>query len=156
MTSPPPMDTEHAQKLPSSLEEAVQALEKDDVMVEALGKRFVSWYVTAKRDYEIRPFTETEFSSEEEKMKFERESAEGVAPCWNQAGLNVYRLFLLRTLTLQSADALERTDMEYIVMEASDLDAVSMVQCALLTSNSKHNETGLKVYEEKGIYDTKA
>ncbi|KAK7503269.1 hypothetical protein BaRGS_00005534 [Batillaria attramentaria] len=73
MTSPPPMDTEHAQKLPSSLEEAVQALEKDDVMVEALGKRFVSWYVTAKRDYEIRPFTETEFSSEEEKMKFERE-----------------------------------------------------------------------------------
>lgn len=73
MTSPPEMDTEHALKLPSSLEEAFDSLEKDEVLTETLGKRFVSYYLTAKRDYEIRPFTETVFSSEEEQMKFEQE-----------------------------------------------------------------------------------
>ena len=73
LTSPPPMDVEHAQKLPSSLEEAFQALENDDVMKDALGPRFVSYYVTAKRDYEIKAFSEKKFESEEEKMEYERE-----------------------------------------------------------------------------------
>ena len=67
------MDVERAQKLPRSLEEAFQALESDDVMKAALGHRFVFRYVTAKRDYETKPFSQTEFRTEEEEIEYKRE-----------------------------------------------------------------------------------
>ena len=74
LMSPPPMDTEHAQKLPSSLEEALLALEKDDVMKKGLGHQFVRNYVTAKRHYEILPYKETVFESDEQAMEYERKT----------------------------------------------------------------------------------
>ncbi|KAK7108012.1 glutamine synthetase-like [Littorina saxatilis] len=73
VTSPPPMDTEHAQTLPKSLEEAFQALEDDKVVQNALGHQLISYYVAAKRDYEIKAFNQKHFKTDEEKIAFERE-----------------------------------------------------------------------------------
>ena len=40
MTSPPPIDAEHALKIPALLEEALGAPENDDVIKQGLGHRF--------------------------------------------------------------------------------------------------------------------
>ena len=40
-------------KLPESLSEALQALENDDVMRDALGEEFVRWFTQTKRHSEI-------------------------------------------------------------------------------------------------------
>ena len=66
------MDTKHAKKLPSSLDEALSALEKDGVMKQGLGHQFVRNYVTAKRHYEVLPYAETVFESDEQKLQYER------------------------------------------------------------------------------------
>ncbi|KAK7101132.1 lengsin-like [Littorina saxatilis] len=71
VTSPPPRDPT-AQLLPASLDEALHALEKDDVMKEGLGQRFVSNYVTAKRYCEVKPYAELACDSDEEKLQYER------------------------------------------------------------------------------------
>ncbi|KAK7108153.1 lengsin-like [Littorina saxatilis] len=73
VTSPPPKDAEHAQVLPPSLDEALHALEKDDVMEEGLGKTFVSNYVTVKRHYEVIPYAKLSHESDAEKLEFERQ-----------------------------------------------------------------------------------
>lgn len=44
-----PLENEYG-KLPGSLEEALQALENDEVMVESLGPEFVDWFGRVKRD----------------------------------------------------------------------------------------------------------
>ena len=41
-------------RLPGSLEEALKALEGDSVMKEALGEEFVRWFVTVKRETEVK------------------------------------------------------------------------------------------------------
>ena len=45
----PPMDTS-APVFPHSLQEALQGLEDDKVMCEALGDEFIEWFLTEKRD----------------------------------------------------------------------------------------------------------
>ncbi|PVD28514.1 hypothetical protein C0Q70_11102 [Pomacea canaliculata] len=69
---PPEMDVEHAQKLPTSLGEALDCLEKDTVMVEALGRRFVSHLLIGKRDHELHQYSLLSPDTEEEKIKYER------------------------------------------------------------------------------------
>ena len=50
----PPKSQDNAPKVPFTLEEALQALESDTVMVEALGKQFVEWYCETKRQIDIK------------------------------------------------------------------------------------------------------
>jgi glutamine synthetase len=45
--------TSDSVKLPESLSEAIEALENDDVIREALGDEFVRWFVLLKRQSEI-------------------------------------------------------------------------------------------------------
>jgi len=49
----PPERQENERSLPMSLEDALVALEKDEVMVKALGEQFVKWFVKIKRELEI-------------------------------------------------------------------------------------------------------
>ena len=66
------MDVENAQKLPRSLEEALHALENDEILKDTLGHRFVSYYIMAKKEYDICP-SQRLFKSEKEKLEYERE-----------------------------------------------------------------------------------
>ncbi|XP_025098438.1 uncharacterized protein LOC112566450 [Pomacea canaliculata] len=70
---PPEMDTANAQKLPTSLGEALDFLEQDEVMMEALGRRFLSCFLIAKRDLELHQYSLVSPATEEEKIKHERE-----------------------------------------------------------------------------------
>ncbi|XP_025097851.1 lengsin-like [Pomacea canaliculata] len=70
---PPEMDTVNAQKLPTSLGEALDFLEQDEVMVETLGRRFVSYFLIAKHDLELDQYSLVSPATEEEKFKHERE-----------------------------------------------------------------------------------
>ena len=50
----PPSDVEdHGEPLPSSLSEALSALEADKVLCDALGEEFVRWFLSVKREVEI-------------------------------------------------------------------------------------------------------
>jgi len=50
----PPRDAEdHGETLPSSLSEALSALEADKVLCDALGEEFVRWFLSLKREVEI-------------------------------------------------------------------------------------------------------
>ncbi|PVD28512.1 hypothetical protein C0Q70_11100 [Pomacea canaliculata] len=69
---PPEMDLEHAQKLPVSLEEALDVFENDEVMLEAFGQRFVSCFVTGKWDGELTEYNLLWTAPEEKIIKFER------------------------------------------------------------------------------------
>ncbi|PVD28508.1 hypothetical protein C0Q70_11096 [Pomacea canaliculata] len=69
---PPEMDTANAQKLPTSLGEALDFLEQDEVMVETLGRRFVSYFLIAKRDLELDQYSLVSPDTEEEKIRHER------------------------------------------------------------------------------------
>ena len=42
--------------LPFKLEEALDALEKDETMVQALGEEFVEWFLIEKREVELKKF----------------------------------------------------------------------------------------------------
>ncbi|KAL8612696.1 hypothetical protein ACOMHN_025347 [Nucella lapillus] len=61
--------------LPSTLDEALIALEKDEVMRKALGGQTVDYFVTVKRDLEIKHFKDlkTETMSEDDALEKERE-----------------------------------------------------------------------------------
>jgi len=52
-----------AEALPTSLEAALDALQADSVMVDALGSELVEWFVKAKRDIEITRMNNTEQSN---------------------------------------------------------------------------------------------
>ncbi len=49
----PPKGKQGTQRLPDNLEEALQALEADQAMVEALGEEFVDWFTSSKRQVEL-------------------------------------------------------------------------------------------------------
>ena len=54
---PPPVSSD-ALKIPQTLEEALCALEQDEVMVHALGKGFMDWFLLEKRQVEVEAFKE--------------------------------------------------------------------------------------------------
>ena len=53
MVCPKPHEPSLAKVLPQSLEEALRCLEEDKVIVEALGKTFVEWFVMSKTSSEL-------------------------------------------------------------------------------------------------------
>lgn len=60
------------EKLPSSLEEALAALEADKVLTEALGEEFIRWFLTLKREVEIAKVNKAKQDGRDE-MEVERE-----------------------------------------------------------------------------------
>ena len=54
MACPDPHASSGAEVLPRSLGEALHCLEEDEVMVEALGKTFVEWFVMSKTSSELK------------------------------------------------------------------------------------------------------
>ena len=67
MELPPPVSPD-APKLPQTLGEALEALEQDEVIKEALGNMFVEWFLMAKKTAEIETFKghDMDNTSEEE------------------------------------------------------------------------------------------
>ena len=51
---PEPHNMENAPALPSSLKEAMDCLQKDEVIIYALGKTFVEWFVLSKTSVELK------------------------------------------------------------------------------------------------------
>ncbi|XP_046371078.2 glutamine synthetase-like [Haliotis rufescens] len=68
---PPAGSVDNAETLPHSLEEALEELEKDDVLVSALGSELVTWFVKCKRVGEIDLFKDAK--TDEEKVALEKE-----------------------------------------------------------------------------------
>ena len=69
----PPSDTQdHSEPLPSSLSQAVSALEADKVLCDALGEEFVRWFSTVKREVEIEAVNKAREKGRDE-MEVERE-----------------------------------------------------------------------------------
>jgi len=69
----PPSDAEdHGETLPSSLSEALSALEADKVMCDALGEEFVRWFSSVKREVEIAKVNKAKEEGGDE-MEVERE-----------------------------------------------------------------------------------
>jgi len=64
--------SEPGEKLPSSLEEALTALEADKVMLDALGEEFIRWFLSLKRDVEIAKVNKAKEDGRDE-MEVERE-----------------------------------------------------------------------------------
>ncbi|XP_041355678.1 lengsin-like isoform X2 [Gigantopelta aegis] len=69
---PPPNDPT-APDLPSSLAAALDALKQDDVMVSALSKQFVDWFIQLKMDTEIKPLQEAAPNDDEKRLQLEVE-----------------------------------------------------------------------------------
>ena len=71
----PPAREENLPDLPHSLEEALQDLEADTVMTEALGEEFMSWFPRMKRTFEIEKFKEHNINENiESEIEAERQS----------------------------------------------------------------------------------
>ena len=69
----PPSDAEdHGETLPSSLSEALSALEADKVMCDALGEELVRWFSSVKREVEIAKVNKAKEEGGDE-MEVERE-----------------------------------------------------------------------------------
>jgi len=70
----PPADSQdrRAERLPSSLSEALSALQSDRVMCEALGEEFIRWFLSLKRDVEIAKVNQAEEAGRDE-LEIERE-----------------------------------------------------------------------------------
>ena len=65
-----PVDTK--EKLVSTLPEALEALEADEVLYEALGEEFIRWFLTVKREVEIAKVNKAKEDGRDE-MEVERE-----------------------------------------------------------------------------------
>ena len=63
----PPRNDPSAPELPSSLAAALDALEQDDVMVSALSKQFVDWFVQLKKETEVEPLRGKNAPKDDEK-----------------------------------------------------------------------------------------
>jgi glutamine synthetase len=63
---------ETAKLLPKSLSEALDALESDEIMCEALGKEFVHWFINSKRAHEVAKVAKAAESGQTE-LEIERE-----------------------------------------------------------------------------------
>ncbi|XP_071099688.1 lengsin-like [Haliotis cracherodii] len=72
MECPPPGITEHDEPLPRSLAEALEELEQDEVLCDALGKELVTWFVKSKRDADITMFEGVE--TDEERFAIEKKA----------------------------------------------------------------------------------
>ncbi|XP_046575481.1 glutamine synthetase-like [Haliotis rubra] len=73
MECPPPGKTEHSELLPFSLSEALDELQKDEELCDALGKELMTWFVQSKRDGEIAKYEGVEIDEERfsvEKKKY--------------------------------------------------------------------------------------
>ena len=69
----PPSDAEdHGEPLPSSLSEALLALEEDKVLCDALGEEFIRWFSSVKREVEIAKVNKAK-EEEGDEMEVERE-----------------------------------------------------------------------------------
>jgi len=69
----PPSDTaDHGETLPSSLSEALSALETDKVLCDALSEEFVRWFLAVKREVEIAKVNKAKEEGRDE-MDVERE-----------------------------------------------------------------------------------
>ena len=69
----PPSDAEdHGEPLPSSLSEALSALEADKVLYDALGEEFIRWFLSVKRKVEITELNKAREAGRDE-MEVERE-----------------------------------------------------------------------------------
>jgi len=66
------LPSEPEEKLPSSLEEALVALEADEVMLDALGEEFIRWFLSLKREVEIAKVNKAKEDGRDE-MEVERE-----------------------------------------------------------------------------------
>ncbi|XP_046575471.1 lengsin-like [Haliotis rubra] len=71
MECPLPGTSEHDQSLPRSLAEALDELEQDEDLSDALGKELVAWFVQSKRDTEIAKYEDVE--ADEERFTLEKE-----------------------------------------------------------------------------------
>jgi len=60
------------EKLPSSLSEALSALEADKVLSDALGEEFIRWFLKLKREVEIAKVSKAKEDGRDE-MEVERE-----------------------------------------------------------------------------------
>jgi len=63
---------DHGDKLPSSLAEALSALEADTVLCDALGEQFIRWFLSLKRDVEIAKVNKAKDEGRDE-LQVERE-----------------------------------------------------------------------------------
>ena len=70
----PPADSQHrrGERLPSSLTEALSALQSDRVMCDALGEEFIRWFLSLKRDVEIAKVNRAKEAGRDE-LEIERE-----------------------------------------------------------------------------------
>ena len=74
--TPPTSKKQDCEKLPSSLEEALGALESNDVITEALGQTFVTWFCKCKREMEMKelegcgPGNDSEEAFEKERKQY--------------------------------------------------------------------------------------
>jgi len=70
----PPADSQdrRAERLPSSLSEALSALQSDRVMCDALGEEFIRWFLSLKRDVEIAKVNQAKQAGQDE-LEIERE-----------------------------------------------------------------------------------
>ena len=72
LSCPPAMDVERAGELPKTLAQALDALEKDEVLRGMLGARFVDCYTRAKREIDVQRFHNAGLTSEQQQLEFER------------------------------------------------------------------------------------
>jgi len=68
----PLSDADHGETLPSSLSEALSALEADKVLCDALGEEFIRWFLAVKREVEIAKVNKAKEEGRDE-MEVERE-----------------------------------------------------------------------------------
>ncbi|XP_067685137.1 glutamine synthetase-like [Haliotis asinina] len=69
---PPPGKTEKTENLPRTLSEALEELERDEALVDALGNELVTWFVKCKRDGEIAKYKDLQ--TDEERFAREKEA----------------------------------------------------------------------------------
>ena len=68
---PPPIEV--ARRLPSTLEEALDALERDTILAEVLGPEMVELFIYTKRKFDLEHFRALGDISDEEMFKKEKE-----------------------------------------------------------------------------------
>ncbi len=77
-----------ARKLPSRLPDALDALEADQILVDALGTEFVEWYVASKRTAEVPKFNCDPKSADI--VAYSAEFCEYAELCWVYEQLELY------------------------------------------------------------------
>lgn len=68
-----PKENDKSHLLPTTLDDAIKALEADTILTEAMGSKLVEYFIYSKRSFELLPFQEFEHLSEKEKIEKEQE-----------------------------------------------------------------------------------